>query len=50
MSENTDAIEALKSLIFSTAQELWDDKEALGKFLGVVRAAASPRWLTRSSR
>jgi len=37
MSENTDATEALKSLIISTAQELWDDKEALGKFFGVVR-------------
>ncbi|MEE1821592.1 hypothetical protein PUR61_05190 [Streptomyces sp. BE20] len=33
MSEN----ERLKSLIISAAQELWDDKEALGKFLGVVR-------------
>ncbi|MFL4953282.1 hypothetical protein ACJ6WE_39825 [Streptomyces sp. MMS24-I31] len=29
--------EHLKSLIISTAQELWDDKEALGKFLNVVR-------------
>lgn len=29
--------ENLKSLIISTAQELWEDKEALGKFLGVVR-------------
>ncbi|MGY0466881.1 hypothetical protein ACW14Y_42480 [Kitasatospora sp. cg17-2] len=27
----------IKSLIISTAQELWEDKEALGKFLGVVR-------------
>ncbi|MFB7668348.1 hypothetical protein ACFC1R_31255 [Kitasatospora sp. NPDC056138] len=33
MSEN----ERLKSLIISVAQELWDDKGALGKFLGVVR-------------
>ncbi|MDX2855174.1 hypothetical protein [Streptomyces scabiei] len=29
--------EHLKSLIISTAQELWDDKDALGKFLNVVR-------------
>ncbi|MFE6894786.1 hypothetical protein [Streptomyces sp. NPDC057694] len=29
--------EHLKSLIISTAQELWDDKDALGKFLAVVR-------------
>ncbi|MFB6756284.1 hypothetical protein ACFCX6_35800 [Streptomyces sp. NPDC056353] len=29
--------EHLKSLIISTAQELWEDKEALGKFLAVVR-------------
>ncbi|MEF3117631.1 hypothetical protein ACH4GK_37375 [Streptomyces rimosus] len=29
--------EHLKSLIFSTAQELWEDKDALGKFLTVVR-------------
>lgn len=29
--------EHLKSLIISTTQELWDDKEALGKFLNVVR-------------
>ncbi|MEU6482066.1 hypothetical protein ABZ858_35370 [Streptomyces sp. NPDC047017] len=27
----------LKSLIISTAQELWEDKVALGKFLNVVR-------------
>ncbi|MCX5589592.1 hypothetical protein [Streptomyces erythrochromogenes] len=27
----------LKSLIISTAQELWEDKDALGKFLTVVR-------------
>ncbi|MFF8919007.1 hypothetical protein ACF08M_38360 [Streptomyces sp. NPDC015032] len=27
----------LKSLIISTAQTLWEDKEALGKFLNVVR-------------
>jgi hypothetical protein len=30
-------LEQLKSLIFSTASELWEDKEALGKFLNVVR-------------
>lgn len=29
--------EHLKSLIISTAQELWEDQDALGKFLGVVR-------------
>ena len=29
--------EHIKSLIISTAQVLWEDKEALGKFLGVVR-------------
>ncbi|MGA5823920.1 hypothetical protein ACPC54_39485 [Kitasatospora sp. NPDC094028] len=29
--------ENIKSLIISTVQELWDDKEALEKFLGVVR-------------
>ncbi|WP_327379025.1 hypothetical protein OG393_34645 (plasmid) [Streptomyces sp. NBC_01216] len=29
--------ENLKSLIISTAQELWEDKDALGKFLNVVR-------------
>ncbi|MCX4597254.1 hypothetical protein OG819_48945 [Streptomyces sp. NBC_01549] len=28
--------EHLKSLIISTAQELWEDKAALGKFLEVV--------------
>ncbi|MFD5065882.1 hypothetical protein [Streptomyces sp. NPDC058394] len=27
----------LKSLIISTAQTLWEDKEALGKFFDVVR-------------
>lgn len=32
-----DETERLKSLIFHTAHELWDDKEALRKFLGVVR-------------
>ncbi|MFC7387166.1 hypothetical protein [Sphaerisporangium rhizosphaerae] len=32
-----DETERLKSLIFHTAQELWDEKEALRKFLGVVR-------------
>ncbi len=37
MSETGDATEALKSLIISTAQELWEDKEALGKFFTVVR-------------
>ncbi|MFJ3043828.1 hypothetical protein ACSCBZ_46000 [Streptomyces niveiscabiei] len=30
-------LEQLKSLIFSTVSELWEDKEALGKFLNVVR-------------
>lgn len=30
-------LEHLKSLIISTAQELWEDKEALGTFLNVVR-------------
>ncbi|MER5227970.1 hypothetical protein [Streptomyces flaveus] len=29
--------EHLKSLIISTAQALWEGKEALGKFLDVVR-------------
>lgn len=29
--------ERLKSLIISTAQALWEDKEALAKFLEVVR-------------
>ena len=29
--------EHLKSLIISTAQALWDDKDALSKFLNVVR-------------
>ncbi|MFJ6141561.1 hypothetical protein [Kitasatospora sp. NPDC092286] len=29
--------ENIKSLIISTVQELWEDKEALEKFLGVVR-------------
>ncbi|MFD5065184.1 hypothetical protein [Streptomyces sp. NPDC058394] len=29
--------ERLKSLIISTAQELWENKDALRKFLGVVR-------------
>ncbi|MFH9426295.1 hypothetical protein [Streptomyces sp. NPDC017529] len=29
--------EHLKSLIISTARELWEDKDALGKFLNVVR-------------
>ncbi|MFD7667752.1 hypothetical protein [Streptomyces sp. NPDC059788] len=30
----------MKSLIISTAQELWEDKAALGKFLNVVRRSA----------
>lgn len=30
-------LEQLKSLIFSTVSELWEDKKALGKFLNVVR-------------
>ncbi|MFF1545976.1 MULTISPECIES: hypothetical protein [Streptomyces] len=29
--------EHLKSLIISTASALWEDKDALGKFLNVVR-------------
>ncbi|MFF7459684.1 hypothetical protein [Kitasatospora sp. NPDC008115] len=29
--------ENIKSLIISTVQELWEDKDALEKFLGVVR-------------
>ncbi len=29
--------ERLKSLIIHTAQALWEDKDALAKFLGVVR-------------
>ncbi|WP_042428019.1 hypothetical protein [Streptacidiphilus anmyonensis] len=43
MSENVDVdagTEALKSLIISTAQELWEDKEALGKFFTVVRRSS----------
>lgn len=32
-----DESERLKSLIVQTAQALWEDKEALGKFLDVVR-------------
>ncbi|MEV4364581.1 hypothetical protein [Nonomuraea sp. NPDC049625] len=32
-----DETERLKSLIIHAAQELWDDKDALSKFLGVVR-------------
>ncbi|WP_328373428.1 hypothetical protein OG800_50285 (plasmid) [Streptomyces sp. NBC_00445] len=32
-----DESERLKSLIIHAAQELWEDKEALGTFLGVVR-------------
>ncbi|WP_329156407.1 hypothetical protein OIU91_43065 (plasmid) [Streptomyces sp. NBC_01456] len=42
MAANESVIEAtesdhLKSLIISTAQALWEDKEALGKFFDVVR-------------
>lgn len=29
--------EHIKALIISTASALWEDKDALGKFLGVVR-------------
>ncbi|WP_031511416.1 hypothetical protein [Streptomyces megasporus] len=36
-SETVTESERLKSLIISTAQELWEDKDALGKFLNVVR-------------
>ncbi|MEV0307165.1 hypothetical protein [Nonomuraea fuscirosea] len=32
-----DETERLKSLIIHTAKELWDDKDTLRKFLGVVR-------------
>ncbi|MEU4234398.1 hypothetical protein AB0F17_59835 [Nonomuraea sp. NPDC026600] len=32
--------ERLKSLIIHAAKELWDDKDALRKFLGVVRRSA----------
>ena len=37
MDEN----EALKSLVINTAQALWEDKEALGKFLDVVRRSST---------
>ncbi|MFE7676770.1 hypothetical protein ACFU5N_31735 [Streptomyces albidoflavus] len=36
-SETVTESEHLKSLIISTASALWEDKEALGKFLNVVR-------------
>ncbi|MFI1293335.1 hypothetical protein ACH4VM_33655 [Streptomyces sp. NPDC020792] len=36
-NETVTESEHLKSLIISTAQELWEDKDALGKFLNVVR-------------
>ncbi|MFE9360310.1 hypothetical protein ACFYPB_40435 [Streptomyces olivaceoviridis] len=36
-SETVTESDHLKSLIISTAQELWEDKDALGKFLNVVR-------------
>ncbi|MET9462183.1 hypothetical protein ABZY05_45515 [Streptomyces canus] len=36
-SEAGTELEQLKSLIFSTASELWEDKKALGTFLNVVR-------------
>lgn len=32
-----DDTERIKSLIISSAQALWEDKDALAKFLGVVR-------------
>lgn len=39
--------EHLKSLIISTAQDLWEDKDALSTFLNVVRRSeGSPGWLT----
>ncbi|MEU1458431.1 hypothetical protein [Streptomyces avermitilis] len=39
MAANVAASESehLKSLIISTAQELWEDKDALSTFLNVVR-------------
>ncbi|MFE2715315.1 hypothetical protein ACFXKI_25885 [Streptomyces mirabilis] len=36
-SEAVTESEHLKSLNISTARELWEDKDALGKFLNVVR-------------
>ncbi|WP_431983100.1 hypothetical protein [Streptomyces qinglanensis] len=36
-SETVTESEHLKSLIISTASALWEDKDALGKFLDVVR-------------
>ncbi|WP_404870893.1 hypothetical protein ACI1MP_37175 (plasmid) [Kitasatospora griseola] len=44
MSESTASAETedLKSLIISATSALWEDKEALGTFLGVVRR--SPTW------
>ncbi|MEV5659411.1 hypothetical protein [Streptomyces sp. NPDC052291] len=36
-SEAVTESEHLKSLIISTTSALWEDKEALGKFLNVVR-------------
>lgn len=36
-NETVTESEHLKSLIISTAQALWEDKEALGKFFAVVR-------------
>ncbi|MFF8910914.1 hypothetical protein [Streptomyces olivaceoviridis] len=36
-SETVTESDQLKSLIISTASALWEDKEALGKFLSIVR-------------
>ncbi|MGW3269668.1 hypothetical protein [Streptomyces sp. NPDC001056] len=36
-SETVTESDHLKSLIISTASALWEDKDALGKFLSVVR-------------
>ncbi|MEU0215181.1 hypothetical protein ABZ281_08670 [Streptomyces sp. NPDC006265] len=36
-SETVTESDHLKSLIISTASALWEDKDALGKFLNVVR-------------
>ncbi|MEV8529224.1 hypothetical protein AB0451_34635 [Streptomyces sp. NPDC052000] len=36
-NETVTESEHLKSLIISTASALWEDKDALGKFLDVVR-------------
>lgn len=42
MEQNKDAgMEALKSLIINTAQALWENKEALGTFLDVVRRSSA---------